>query len=93
MKRSKALIAAALVMGIFFLFQFAAEFFFALGKDKIPEIGLKNLQMSMKLFPLSAQYPSEAGFALLEKGIRDNDADTVIKSGHFFQAAAKINSL
>lgn len=93
MKRSKVLIAAALVMGIFFLFQFGAEFFFALGKDKIPEIGLKNLQTSMKLFPLSAQYPGEAGFALLEKGIRDNDPDAVIKSVHFFQAAAKKNSL
>jgi len=93
MKRSKAFAAAALVIGIFFFFQFGAEFFFTLGKDKIPEIGLKNLQTSMKLFPLSAQYPGEAGFALLEKGIRDNDPDTVIKSVHFFQAAAKINSL
>ena len=93
MKRSKAFVAAALALGIFFLLQFGGEFFFALGKDKIPEAGLKNLRMSMKLFPLLARYPGEAGFALLEKGIRDNDPVAVKESITYFYAAAKKNPL
>jgi hypothetical protein len=91
MKRSKAYAFFALVLGIFFLLQFGGEFFFAIGKDKVPAKGLKNLQLSMKLFPLSAQYPGEAGFSLLEKGVRDNDIASVKESIAYFYAATKKN--
>ncbi|MEI6614711.1 MAG: hypothetical protein WCL37_07420 [Chrysiogenales bacterium] len=93
MKRSKTLAAAVLLLGIFFLFQFGGEFFFALGKDKVPEKGLKNLTLSMKLFPLASDYSGEAGFSLLEKGLRDNDPTAVKGSMAYFLDAIKKNPL
>ena len=68
MKKNKKPAIAALVLGIFFLFQSGAEIFFALGKDRDPGKGLKNLRLSMKLFPLAAVYFNEAGFSQLRAG-------------------------
>ncbi|MFH2108796.1 MAG: hypothetical protein ABII93_09025 [Chrysiogenia bacterium] len=93
MKRSKAFSAAALGLGVLFLIHFGAELFFSFGKDKIPELGLKNLQASMKLSPLSSRYPEEAGFALLEKGIRDKDPQYLKNSIKYFQTSVKNNLL
>ncbi|MBN2346096.1 MAG: hypothetical protein JXO51_06865, partial [Candidatus Aminicenantes bacterium] len=77
MKKNRLYCAAGLLLALFFLLNFAGELFFSFGRNKIPERGLAKLQLAMKLFPLPSTYAAEAGFALLEKGIRDNDATTV----------------
>jgi hypothetical protein len=93
MKKSRALLVLCLVLAFIFLLRFAGELFFAMGKDRIPEKGLKHLRAAMKLFPLESAYPGEAGFALMEKGIRDSDAAAVKASIPHFIAAIGRNPL
>ena len=93
MKRNKALLALCSLLAIFFLLWSIAEVFYAQGKDKVPEKGLKPLKMASKLFPLESAYPGEAGFALMEKGTRDNATSVVSESIPFFRAALKSNPL
>jgi hypothetical protein len=83
----------ALVLGIFFLLQSGSEFYFALGKGLAPEKGLKNLKLSMKLFPLAAGVFNEAGFALLKAGTDKRDNESVKKSIPYFKAALRKNGL
>ncbi len=93
MKKNKKPAIAALVLGIFFLLQFGAEIFFALGRDRDPGKGLKNLRLGMKLFPLAAVYFNEAGFSLLQAGTANRDNAAVKMSVPYFQAALKKNPL
>ena len=93
MKQSKALIVLCLGLMVLFCLGFAAESFFVMGKDKVPERGLKNLRLAMKLFPIESAYPAEAGFALMEKGLRDKDEATLKDAVAYFRAAIRKNPL
>jgi hypothetical protein len=93
MKKSKAFIFLSLALGLFFLLQFAAEVFYSRGKDKVPEKALPSLRASMKLFPFAAEYPAEAGFALLEKGARGEDSARLKASIPYFKDAIGKNPL
>jgi hypothetical protein len=93
MKRSKTLLALCVILAGFFLFWSVAEFYYAMGKDKVPQTGLKSLQTAGKLFPFQPAYPGEAGFALMEHGTRDEDPAEVKASIPFFLVALKRNPL
>ncbi|MDD8013847.1 MAG: hypothetical protein PHX05_10240, partial [Acidobacteriota bacterium] len=93
MKKNRKPAIAALVLGVFFLFQSGAEIFFAIGKDRDPGKGLKNLRRSIKLFPLAAVFFNEAGFSQLRTGTANRDAAAVKKSVPYFKAALKRNPL
>jgi hypothetical protein len=93
MGKNRALAFVALILGIFFLFQLGAEFFFALGQGREPEKRLKNLRISMKLFPTEGIFFNEAGFGLLEAGGANRDNAAVKKSVPYFQAALRKNPL
>jgi hypothetical protein len=93
MKKSKALAVPCFLLAVLFLLWFVAEAFFRMGEDKVPEKGLKHLRLAMKLFPALSAYPGEAGFALMEKGTRDNDVATVKEAIPYFKAAISKNPL
>lgn len=93
MKRDKLSVILFLLLGLFFSAWTAAEVFFAFGRDKVPEKGLKSLTMATRLFPLVYAYPGEAGFALMEKGTRDNDASQVQAAMPYLRLALKRNPL
>lgn len=93
MKRDKLSVILFLLLALFFSAWTAAEVFFAFGKDKVPENGLKPLSTATRLFPLNSAYPGEAGFALMEKGTRDNDASQVQAAMPYLRLALKRNPL
>jgi hypothetical protein len=93
MKRNKAFVVVALALGIFFLLQFAAEFYFSLGKGLAPEKRFAKMHLSMKLFPFTSGFFNEAGFQLLEAAKVDQNSVKVKKSVDYFKAALEKNPL
>jgi hypothetical protein len=93
MKKDKFRVVLLLLLAAFFLAWTLAEFFYTLGMDKVPEKGLQPLRAAMRLFPIAAAYPGEAGFALMEKGTRDNDPALVKAAMPYFRKALARNPL
>lgn len=93
MKSAKFRVILLLGLALFFLAWTIAEVFYAAGKDKVPEKGLKPLRAAMRVFPLESAYPAEAGFALMEKGTGSDDAALVREAMPYFRMALARNPL
>ena len=94
MKRSKGIAVLALFLGIFFLFQFAGELFFALGKERLGENGVALMRSGMAFSPLASRYFREAGLRLLEAGgAGKGNREALERSVGYFLAALKKNPL
>jgi hypothetical protein len=68
MKANKLFFAAALVLAVFFLSQFAAEMFFLAGPRPEPGKIFKDPAFDLKAFSLSSSLYTETAFAWLEAG-------------------------
>ncbi len=93
MRKDRTWIFLLFILALFFLSWTVAEVFYAAGRDRVPEKGLKSLRAAIRLFPLEFAYPAEAGFAFMEKGMEDDDVSMVQEAMPYFRMALKRNPL